>query len=60
MSLNLAKQTTKNQQHYLKPEIRNGREFSIFGVFSILGSIHLSGCVVERTSGVKILRDNRD
>jgi len=39
----VAERTTKNQQHYLKPEIRNGREFSIFGVFSILGSIPLSG-----------------
>jgi len=34
---------TKNQQHYLKPEIRNGREFSIFGVLFVLGCIHLSG-----------------
>jgi len=39
----MAKLTTKNQQHYLKPEIINGKEFLIFGVFSVLGSIHLSG-----------------
>jgi len=56
----VVEQTTKNQQHYLKPEIRNGNQFSIFGVFSVLGSIHLSGLVAERTSGVKILRDNKD
>jgi len=26
----VAEQATKHQQHYLKPEIKNGREFSIF------------------------------
>jgi len=39
----VTKRTTKDQQHYLKLEIKNGREFSIFGVFSVLGSIPLSG-----------------